>query len=240
MRTEKITRQKIYEIIAEQIKEQIISGELKPGERLPTSKELCEMYQVGRSTVREALSALEIMGLIETRQGEGSTVKVYHADDIKLPDFQDILITEEAVFELMEARKSIEISNARLAAMKRTEEDLVKLKENLKKMEANLTNEQESKQADMEFHQILAQSTHNSIMVRLITAISDQMSKAMEEIRRITFNSPALSKRVLDEHARIFQAVERQDTMLAQQRMLEHLDHFETEMRAYYQSKKQS
>lgn len=238
MRTEKINRQKIYEIIAEQIKGQIISGELKPGEKLPTSKELCEMYQVGRSTVREALSALEIMGLIETRQGEGSTVKAYNSDDIKLPDFQDILITEEAVFELMEARKSIEISNARLAAVKRTEEDLLKLKDNLKKMEANLTNVQKSKQADMEFHQILAEATQNSIMLRLINAISDQMSKAMEEIRRITFNSPALSKRVFEEHYRIFQAVEIQNTMLAQQRMLEHLDHFETEMRNYYKSKK--
>ncbi|HHW36852.1 MAG TPA: FadR family transcriptional regulator [Bacillales bacterium] len=238
MKTAKINRQKIYEIIAEHIKQQILSGELEPGEKLPTSKELCDIFQVGRSTVREALSALEIMGLIETRQGEGSTVKIYNTEDVKLLDFKNILISEETVLELMEARKSIEITNARMAALKRTEEDLIKLKNNLEMMELNITNAMKSKKADMQFHQILAESTHNSIMVRLIATMSDQMSKAMEEIRRITFDSPALSRRVFEEHYRIYQAVAAQDRLLAQQRMLEHLDHFENEMRNYYKSKK--
>lgn len=236
METKKINRQKIYEIIAEQIKQQIISGALKPGERLPTSKELCKAYQVGRSTVREALSALEIMGLIETRQGEGSTVKSFNPEDIGLPDFQQILISEETVFELMEARKSLELSNARLAAQKRTEEDLKKLKENLNLMELNITNEEESKKFDMLFHQILAQSTHNSIMARLLETISDSMDKAMEKIRRITFDSPVLSKKVLEEHRQIYQAIVEQNSLLAHQKMAEHLDHFEGAMKDYYSS----
>jgi GntR family transcriptional repressor for pyruvate dehydrogenase complex len=136
----------MYEIIAEQIKNQIMSGALKPGERLPTSKELSERYQVGRSTVREALSALEVMGFIETRQGEGSTVKIFKSEDVGMPDFQSFLVS------------------------------------------------------------------------------------------RITFDSPVLSKKVLEEHRRIYQAIADQDPILAQQMMAEHLAHFEQEMRNHYQS----
>ena len=238
MKTTKINRQKIYEVIAEQIKQQIMSGDLKPGDRLPTGKELCEMYQVGRSTVREALSALEIMGLIETRQGEGSTVKTWKAEDMEFLNFQDLLISEETVLELMEARKSLETSISRMAAAKRTEEDLKKLEDNLKNMELNVTNVNESKKFDMLFHQTLAQSTHNSIMVHLMKTISDHMDKAMEEIRRITLGNPRLSERILKEHRSIYQAVVDQDSDLAQQKMLEHLGHFENEMIEYYRSKR--
>lgn len=236
METTKITRQKMYEIIADQIKNQIMNGALKPGERLPTSKELSERYQVGRSTVREALSALEVMGFIETRQGEGSTVKIFKPEDVGMPDFQSFLVSKETIFELMEARRSLEVSNAGLAAEKRTEEDLKKLQENLNRMELSIINEEDTEKWDMDFHILLGQATHNSIMVRLLETISDPMNKAMKEIRRITFDSPVLSKKVLDEHRRIFQAIANQDSKLAQQMMTEHLAHFEKEMKNYYQS----
>lgn len=239
MQPTKINRQKIYEVIATQIKQKIMNGDLKPGDRLPTGKELCEMYQVGRSTVREALSALEIMGLIETRQGEGSTVKAWKPEDVELPNLQDYLISEETVLELMEARKALEISISRMAAIKRTEEDLKKLEENLNNMELNITNAKESKKIDMFFHKILAQSTHNSIMVRLLETISEQMDKAMEEIRRISFNRPGLTKRILEEHRSIYQAVVEKNPILAQQNMLDHLEHFENEMIEYYESKRE-
>lgn len=230
MKATKINRQKVYEVIAEQIKQQIISGALKPGERLPSSKELCEMYQVGRSTVREALSALELMGFIETHQGEGSYIKKFNSEDIGLPDFQKMLISKETLLELMEARKSLELSIAQLAAQKRTEEDLKKLEENLNLMELNITDVKESKKLDMLFHQTLAQSTQNSIMARLLESISEPMDKGMEEIRRITFNSPDLAQNVLKEHRQIYQAVVEQNPLLAQQKMAEHLDHFEGKM----------
>jgi GntR family transcriptional repressor for pyruvate dehydrogenase complex len=226
----------MYEIIAEQIKNQIMSGALKPGERLPTSKELSERYQVGRSTVREALSALEVMGFIETRQGEGSTVKIFKSEDVGMPDFQSFLVSKETIFELMEARRSLEVSNAGLAAEKRTEEDLKKLQENLNLMELSIINEEDTEKWDMDFHILLGQATHNSIMVRLLETISDPMNKAMKEIRRITFDSPVLSKKVLEEHRRIYQAIADQDPILAQQMMAEHLAHFEQEMRNHYQS----
>ena len=66
----KMTTVRIYEKISDHIKQQILSGKLKPGDKLPSDKELCELYSVGRSTIREALSVLKIMGLIESRQGE--------------------------------------------------------------------------------------------------------------------------------------------------------------------------
>lgn len=143
MDIQKISSRKIYEVIADQIKEQIISGQLKPGEKLPSAKELSERFQVGRSTLREALSALKAMGLVEIHQGEGSYVRSIESQDVDLPVFDALLMNRETVIELIEARKALEISNAALAAEKRNAEDITKLEEIIRNMENFLGNEQE-------------------------------------------------------------------------------------------------
>lgn len=81
------------------------------------------------------------MGYIETRQGEGNTVKIFKPEDVGMPDFQSFLVSKETIFELMEARKSLEISNAGLAAEKRIEEDLKILQENLNMMVQAIANQ---------------------------------------------------------------------------------------------------
>ena len=88
---------RIYEQIADHIKQQILDGKLKPGEKLPSDKELCQLYSVGRSTIREALSALKIIGLIETRQGEGSTICKINPEDVEMPDFSGLLLSDKTI-----------------------------------------------------------------------------------------------------------------------------------------------
>ncbi|WP_282937001.1 FadR/GntR family transcriptional regulator [Paenibacillus sp. RC67] len=228
MEIQKISSRKIYEVIADQIKEQIVNGALTPGQKLPSAKELSERFQVGRSTVREALSALKAMGLVEIHQGEGSYVRSIESQDVDLPVFDSLLMSRETVVELIEARKALEISNAALAAEKRTDEDIAKFEAVLRNMEDFLGNEEEGERSDMLFHLTLAQATHNSIMGRMIDSISTQMQAAIRETRRLQmYSSKTVSKQLLKEHKAIYQAILNRDPAGAQEAMRHHLFHVE-------------
>ncbi|TVY10442.1 FadR/GntR family transcriptional regulator [Paenibacillus cremeus] len=222
------TPRKIHEVIAEQLKERIVSGELKPGDKLPSTKELSERFQVGRSTIREALSGLKAMGLVESHQGEGSYVRSIEAQDVGLPEFDALLMSRETVLELIEARKALEISNAALAAEKRTEDDLRRFEAVLKRMEEHVGDEVEGERSDIEFHLILAQATHNSIMMRMIDSISSQMQTAIRETRRLQmYASRSVSHQLWREHQAIYEAIRTQQPELAQEEMRRHLFHVE-------------
>ncbi len=224
----KIAHRKIYEEIAEQIKKQIIDGGLPPGTKLPSTRELSESYQVGRSTVREALSALKAMGLVDIRQGEGSYVRSLESEDLSMPDLESLLLSRKTVLELLEARQSLEISNAGLAASKRTEEDLQAFESILSAMEKNIGNEEEGEKYDLQFHMTLARATHNSIMVRLLETISSQVEMAIRGTRRLElYSKTPASRRLWMEHKDIFEAVKKKDPGLAQEKMRIHLYHVE-------------
>jgi GntR family transcriptional repressor for pyruvate dehydrogenase complex len=234
MEITRISSRKIYEEIARQIKEQILNGTLKPGDKLPSTRELSERFQVGRSTVREALSALKAMGLLEIHQGEGSYVRRVEPSDVELPQLDALLMSRETILELLEARKSLEVSNAGLAAEKRTEADLAAFQAVLASMEANLGNEAEGEKADMLFHLTLARATHNSIMVRLLETISSQMELAIRETRRLQmYASKSVSAQLLSEHRDIYAAILAQNPEQAQDKMKQHLFHVERVLLRY-------
>ena len=177
------------------------------------------------------------MGLIESRQGEGSTICKVNPEDIKMPDFSGFLLSDQTILELMEARKLLEISNVEVAAIRRTDQDLIKFKQILDKMQVNSLNEEVSEKEDMLFHHTIAEATHNTIMVKLLGTISEQMDIAMKEIRRLGFINPTSAKRLLLEHTKIYEAIEEQDVEKAQNSMKDHLEHFEQELRNYMKSK---
>jgi len=228
----KIMTRKIYEQIADQMKEHILAGGWKAGERLPSTKELTEQFQVGRSTMREALSALKAMGLIDIRHGEGCFVKEMTAAELELPQFDALLLSKETILELLEARKALEVSNAAIAAVKRTEEDLASFERLLAIMEQHAGDQQEGEKADIGFHQLLAQATHNSIMVRLLDSIASQMEIAIRETRQLQmYSSKEVSYRLWQEHRAIYEAVVKQRPAEAEQCMRIHLEHVEQMVR---------
>ncbi|MCQ6559593.1 FadR/GntR family transcriptional regulator [Paenibacillus mendelii] len=230
----KISTRKIYEQIADQMKQHIVDGGWKSGDKLPSTKELSEQFQVGRSTMREALSALKAMGLIEIRHGEGCFVRSVESSDIRMPSFDTLLLSREAIFELMEARIALEASNAAIASNRRTEEDLAAFRELLQSMQERLGDEAYGEAADIEFHRLLAKATHNSIMVRLLDTISSQMEAAIREARRIQiYGNKQVSIRLWEEHEAIYQAVANRDPVSAETSMRAHLTHVEQVLRAY-------
>lgn len=221
--------------MAKQLKQQIVNGRFQPGEKLPSTKELSERFQVGRSSVREALSALKAMGLVDIRQGEGCYVRMINPADIDIPEFDGLLMNPQTVLELLEARMALEVANAAIAARKRTDSDLQTLADVLKKMESHLGDEKVGEMADIAFHQALAQATHNTIMVRLLETISSSMETAIRETRRLfMFADKSVSERLWNEHRAIVDAVANRDADLAQEKMKAHLVHVEQLLNRFY------
>lgn len=228
MQVRRIRKQKIHEEIAEQIKDKILKGELKPGDKLPSTREFSELFQVGMSTVREALSALKAMGLVESRQGEGSYIRSLTPEEMAMPNLESLLLNKETILELLEARKALEVANAALAAEKRTEEDLAVFAEILQTMEQHLGQSEAGEQADLRFHQVLAAATHNSIIVRMLEAVAGQMETAIRETRRLEmYGKSSVSERLWQEHLRIYEAVRDRDRTRAMEAMEAHLNHVE-------------
>jgi GntR family transcriptional repressor for pyruvate dehydrogenase complex len=219
----KLSKRNHYEQITEQLKRLILEGKLKPGDKLPSTKELSEQFGVGRSTTREALSALKAMGLIDIRQGGNSTVLQAPG-----PGLEGLLLNKQTIIELLEARKCFEISNAGLAARKREEADIAGFRSILADMSERPGDEASGERTDLAFHRQLAVATHNSILLQLFEAVSSQMELAIRETRRAEmYSNRSVSDRLYQEHAAIFEAVEQGDAESAEQRMRAHLQHVE-------------
>lgn len=229
LEVERLSKRNHYEEITEQIKQLIIDGKLKVGDKLPSTKEMSELFGVGRSTTREALSALKAMGMIEIRQGGGCRVIRSAPAEVELPELQSLRMNRETVLELLEARESLEVSNAAIAAGKRTDQDIASLQSIVEQMGAAAGNELEGERLDLLFHLTLAKATHNSIMVRLFESIMGHIEEAIHDIRRIElYANETVAVKLYEEHTAIFEAVLGMDAALASERMERHLRHIES------------
>lgn len=225
----KLSKRNHYEEMTEQLKRLITDGKLKVGDKLPSTKQISEQFGVGRSTTREALSALKAMGLIEIRQGGGCRVISSTPAEVELPELQSLRLNRETVLELLEARESLEVSNASIAASKRTDADLAVLSSLIDEMKRSAGDEAEGERLDLQFHLTVARATHNTIMVRLFESIMGHIETAIHDIRRVElYANTAVAERLYGEHLAIYEAIRLQDAALAGDRMKQHLRHIES------------
>ncbi|MEG0260135.1 MAG: FadR/GntR family transcriptional regulator [Lysinibacillus sp.] len=233
MEYKKIKPKKINEEIAEILQEKIRSGELKPGDRLSSVEKLAEQLHVSRSVVREALSALKAMGLIEIKQGSGTFVKqTSHLDfplSITLPG------NKQDITHLLELRKMIEVGAAASAARHRTEEDIQKLLGILEKMKLGQGDGELGEKADFEFHSAISKASQNPLLTPLLDQVSSLMIDTMRETLRLwLFSQKTTSEKLYDEHMQIFLAIKVQNVDLAKQAMLSHLTNVENTLMQYF------
>lgn len=220
---------KIYEIVAEQLTELILSGEVKPGDRLSSVQQLAEDFNVGRSAIREALSALKAMGYIEIRQGEGTFVKKVDFDVVNqmIPH----ILQKDDIRQLFEIRKFNETGAASLAAENRTSEDLLELESILVEMKKTEGDGDLGEKADMKFHMAIVKASKNDMLYRLMTTVSETMQESMREARQLfLYSNEDKMKQLFDEHYAIFVAIKNKDSKLAYDKMLEHIVGIEVEL----------
>jgi GntR family transcriptional repressor for pyruvate dehydrogenase complex len=215
-----VTRTTLTADIYRKLVSHIIRGVWKPGTRIPAERQLGQQLGVGRASLREALKALEIMGLIETRLGDGTYV-CQRSEFLSKPLLWAITSSSETeVYELVEARKLIETELAGLAAERATADDLKEIGKHLDRMERSPQAPSELLQADIEFHLAIGEAAHNSILMNALNLIRNLLQ---EWIGR-TLQEPGVYTRALEHHKAIFFAVAKKNVPAARAAMLAHLE----------------
>jgi GntR family transcriptional regulator, transcriptional repressor for pyruvate dehydrogenase complex len=218
-------RPKTYKLVADQLLELIAAGRLRPGDPVPTERELVESYRVGRSSVREALRMLESQGLIEAR-GNG-TFSVSHARNTLNQSLELLLSVAEAdLHELFEIRRILEGECAALAAARRREPDLVRMRAAIAEMEAGIGSEDAYIAADLEFHLTIAEATGNRVAAHLMHALRDQLHRALGTVYQI----PHSAERSLSQHREIVEAIGARRSEEARASMQAHIGRVESEI----------
>ncbi|WP_082232169.1 FadR/GntR family transcriptional regulator [Halobacillus massiliensis] len=232
MQYKPIRPKKIYEQVADSLLDSLKNNELKPGDKLDSVEQLAKSFNVGRSAIREALSALRAMGILEMRQGEGTYVKAFEANRFSLPISVAFLMSRKDVVELLEVRQILEVGAAESAALHHTQEDLKPLEDALIAMEEAKGNGELGDQADLAFHVALVKATHNQMLTHLMQSVADIMVQAMRETRKLLHTDEG-TERLLEEHRQIFAAVTERNEKKARQAMSEHLRKVEQSLMDY-------
>jgi GntR family transcriptional repressor for pyruvate dehydrogenase complex len=217
-----IKRRKLYEQIAELIQEDIARGAIRPGEQLPSEREIMAKYGVGRAAVREALFALAKMGLIAISSGERARV-IEPSPEVVVQELSGaarlFLATENGIHQFQEARLVFEVALARRAAEIATDDDIAAIRAAL---EANreASDRRQFEETDVIFHRAIARVGGNPIF----PAISDAVTEWLIEQRRGTARVPQAQQLAIEWHERICEAIARHDSEGAATAMKGHLN----------------
>lgn len=235
MEYKQIRPKKIYEEVTEALHEMIRTGQLPPRSKLESVQQLAENFQVSRSAIREALSALKAMGLVEMRQGEGTFIKEFDSKQMIFPLSTAILMNKKDVAHLLEVRKIIETGTAALAAKNRSEKDLAEMAEALNEMKRVQGDEELGEKADFQFHLAVSTAAGNPILSTLLDQVSELMIETMKETRRLwLFSKQTTTEKLAKEHAKIYHAILEKNEEKAKRAMIEHLENVENILNKYF------
>lgn len=217
---EPIKPRKLYEDIVDHFLQLIQSGQLLPGDQLPTEKELAKQMHVSKTAVREAMSAMESMGYTKSRVGEGTFVSDVSLDSLMLP--MSIVLTQDndLMENLMELRVILEARTAELAAQRITPEQLERLEQFQAEMRREMKNEEKFSHADRQFHVVLAQSSGNRVFHRIFEMCHSMLDKTIASLS----HRPGQLRVAYEKHLEILDAVRAGNGTLAAQCMREHLE----------------
>src|SRR5918996_32644 len=219
MGIEPIKSTRIYEEIVRQIKQMIAEGRLKSGDQLPPERDLADKFVVSRTSVREALRALESLGLVEIRPGEGTFVREISVEALIEPLALVMASQREAIGELFEARRLIEPAIAALAAQRATPDELQDMERILDEQAREIAAGRTGLPQDAQFHAAIASAARNQAVTRVVHAIMDLLTQSREE----SLNTPGRPQRSHQDHRRVLDAIRRRDETGAANAMRDHV-----------------
>jgi GntR family transcriptional regulator, transcriptional repressor for pyruvate dehydrogenase complex len=216
---EKISVKKVSESVVEQIEKMIENGTFQSGEKLPSVREMCDMFGVGRSAIRDAIITLKGKGTVNVRQGEGTYICRF--DSAKL--FNHNLVSPESsdVRELFQVRKILEPGIAEMAALYRTEKELKEIEKTFSTKSAL------SWEEDYNFHMVIAKASKNQIIFQLMQFISTTTKKHMNDFHQTIQKNEHIIEKINNQHLNIFLAIKDADSARAKLNMSEHLEYVE-------------
>ena len=219
----KVRKTKLYEEVAKQIQLLIRDGLLNPGDKLPPERELAETFQVSRSSLRDAIRTLELMGLVEPRQGEGTVVREITADSLMNPLSTMLIRKRELVNELLELRVMIEPPLAARAAAHASTEEMAHLEDILRRQREKVELGELAIEEDSEFHYSIARAARNSVVLKVL----DMFMDLLRESRERTLQVEGRLKKSFAGHVQILNAIRRRDGNAAEAAMRRHIEEIE-------------
>jgi GntR family transcriptional repressor for pyruvate dehydrogenase complex len=201
----------------------LILKKLKPGDKLPSERELAEMLQVSRSSIRDAIRGLELRGVVEPRQGAGTIVREASADSVVNPFANALKRRREMVSELLDFRKMLEPPLAARAATHASADEIAEMEEILQRQEAKLSRGENTIDEDAEFHYAVALASGNSVVLKVLDIVMD----LLRDTRERSLQVEGRPRKSLIGHQRILAAIKRQDAESAKAAMRRHIEDVE-------------
>ncbi|WP_412776492.1 FadR/GntR family transcriptional regulator [Thalassospira lucentensis] len=224
---------RLYRSVADAIEVEIHAGTYPPGSKLPTERDLSAKIGVSRTTVREALIALEIAGLIRIRMGAGvfvnklETPQVRHGNDTETDAEQE----GAGPFALIDARLMIEPEIAANAAQRRTDADLVALQEAIDRMVAEYRNNADHESGDRDFHLAMAKASGNMFLSGVVSDLFHQTELTLWSIFQNWIRQPHHRLKWIEDHKEVLAAVKAQDRRKARAAMRRHLQNVDATLK---------
>jgi len=222
MHTE-LVHKSLVEQLTDVLTERIEAEELKPGDKLPSTAALTEQYGVSRPVVREALKILEGRGVIEMSSGRSAVIRPVTGEVLRSYFRRAMTVEHNNSLDILEVRYGIEVQCARLAAERRSEEELARLKALVEEMRAQLDRPEAYADLDVSLHLLIAQSTQNTVLYHLVHSIRDALRDMIREglAQRLTMQELEL---VQIAHERIVDNIAASDPEGAAKAMAFHFD----------------
>jgi GntR family transcriptional regulator, transcriptional repressor for pyruvate dehydrogenase complex len=218
---EAIRRNKVHEEVAKQL-EELIHKSLRPGDKLPPERELVERLGVSRSSVRDAIRKLELMGLVEPRQGTGTVVRDV-SDAVVNPLASWIARKRQLVSELLDFRQMVEPPLAARAATNASAEQIAAMEDILRRHDEKVIGGHLAVKEDSEFHYSIATASGNSIVLKVLDVVMDML----RETRSRSLQTRGRPEKSLAGHRRIMSAIKRRDAAGAERAMRQHISDIE-------------
>ncbi len=229
-RIHSVKRRRLYEEIVQQFHSLIRQGTLKHGDRLPSERELSEQFKVSRSSVREAIRSLELQGLVVSRRGSGTFINTENLDAALDLVAANLNVGEAALQDVFEMRHLMEPHIAALAAQRASSDEVQSMRDILAEQQRQIDLGGTGVESDTAFHFALASATHNSALIKVVSAIEDILQMSRDR----SLQQPGRPQRSLASHCQILDMVERGDTAGARQAMDHHLIAVEPSDRAAF------
>jgi DNA-binding FadR family transcriptional regulator len=208
---------RLYRVVADKIQALIASEAIQPGERLPSERDLATKLNVSRASLREALIALELGGVVEVRGGSGVYVSQQPEPDAALPE------SGPGPFEVLSARRLIEAEIAAIAARVATDSAIDEILKAVLEMEKHHANYASNESADRNFHLSIAKATGNSAYVGVVGYLWDQRGRLWHKLKE-HFQTEELRQQTLTDHRNILEAIASHDPAAARKAMHAHLE----------------
>ena len=218
-----IEQKKIYLQILEQIKENIIDGNLKSGDRLPSERQWAEQLGVSRATIREAIRALEMIGLVKCQQGEGNFIAADYEDTLTQPLTIMFWLSKAKISQIQELRRALETESAKLAAKHMTPERYERIEKISKAIETE-TDESIRAELDKQFHYEIAMASENIMIKNVLLSSASLIEALIKDIRIAILDDPLRGPLIDQQHQNVLLALKNNDPLKAAMAMSQHMD----------------